>query len=380
MAELLKYSVGIDVSKEKFDSCFSVIDSGQKVTIKATRKMDNSLSGIKELINWSRKNRKLNIPIVFVMEATGVYYEKIALELTSQGFDVSVVLPNKSKRYMQSIGLKSKNDKIDSKGLSRMGAEQRLEVWQPYSRNIYQLRMLTRQNEDLQKERTVMLNRLESQKYCQQESKFVTRQLKSMLRLIDKQITQVNQEIEKCLEGDKLLADKTKKIETIKGVGKLTIASLIAETNGFLMFRNQRQLVSYAGYDVVENQSGKRNGKTKISKKGNSHIRRVLHMPAFNVVKYDQGGFRELYERVFQRTGMKMKSYTAVQRKLLVLIYTLWKKDEVFDQSYYRTSGNDEQKPLFSQQIDKTKKIPDESGTLDELLYNESQEALFSHL
>lgn len=50
MVELLKYSVGIDVSKEKFDSCFSVIDSSQKVTVKSTRQMDNSASGIKDLI------------------------------------------------------------------------------------------------------------------------------------------------------------------------------------------------------------------------------------------------------------------------------------------------------------------------------------------
>jgi transposase len=379
MAEYLKYSVGIDVSKEKFDSCFSVIDPGQKVTVKSTRKMGNTPSGIQELINWSNAKRKLDIPLVFVMEATGVYYEKIALELYSQGFDVSVVLPNKSKSYMQSLGLKSKNDKIDAKGLARMGAEQHLDIWQPFSKNIYQLRMLTRQNEDLQKERTVILNRLEAQKYCQRESKFVVRQLKSMLRFIDKQIEQVNQEIEKCVERDQALSEKIKNIESIKGVGMLTIATLVAETNGFLLFRNQRQLVSYTGYDVVENQSGKRSGKTKISKKGNSHIRRALHMPAFNVVRYNQGGFKDLYERVFQRTGMKMRGYTAVQRKLLVLIYTLWKKGEAYDQWYYETSGNDEQKLLFSQKPERTKKIPDGSGTLDELLYKESQEALFSH-
>jgi transposase len=47
-------------------------------------------------------------------------------------------------------------------------------------------------------------------------------------------------------------------------------------------FPNQRNLVSYAGYDLVENQSGTRSGKTRISKQGNHRIRRVLHLPAFN--------------------------------------------------------------------------------------------------
>lgn len=67
----------------------------------------------------------------------------------------------------------------------------------------------------------------------------------------------------------------------------MSVVTVIAETNGFALIKNQRQLVSYAGYDVVENQSGKRAGKTKISKKGNSHIRRILHMPALNAVRYE---------------------------------------------------------------------------------------------
>ena len=157
----------------------------------------------------------------------------------------------------------------------------------------------------------------------------------------------------------------------------LTIATVISETNGFYLFKNQRQLVSYCGYDVVENQSGKRKGKTRISKKGNSHIRRVLHMPAFNVVRYRQAGFKELYERIYAGSNQKMKAYTAVQRKLLILIYTLWKKNEEFNEAYYN-SGNDETKPLFSPGFEEDKKSPGITGTQDGLPFKESTEALFS--
>lgn len=76
------------------------------------------------------------------------------------------------------------------------------------------------------------------------------------------------------------------KICAIKGVGIKTVATLTAETNGFLLFNNTRQLASFAGYDTVENQSGRQVGKTRISKKGDSHIRRILHMPALNVVRH----------------------------------------------------------------------------------------------
>jgi transposase len=100
--------------------------------------------------------------------------------------------------------------------------------------------------------------------------------------LINQQVEEVNEQIEKTVREDEVLNNKINKICKVKGLGILTVATIVAETNGFKLFRNQRQLTSYAGYDVVENQSGKRVGKTRISKKGNSHIRRALHMPALN--------------------------------------------------------------------------------------------------
>ena len=87
---------------------------------------------------------------------------------------------------------------------------------------------------------------------------------------------------------------------------KKHLENLISETNEFEMFENQRQLVSYAGYDVVQNQSGKQEGKTRISKRGNNRIRRALHMLALQVVKYEQKPFSDLYNRVFERTKIKM--------------------------------------------------------------------------
>jgi len=187
----LKYSVGTDISKQEFEACISVITNEQDVIVKARRKFNNSNEGIGYFLVWIKKHLKEEIPVVFTMEATGVYYEKLALALFENDYYVSVVLPNKSKKYMQSLGLKSKNDKIDAQGLSRMGAEQKLTRWMPFSKNIYQLRLLTRQNEDLQKQRTAMLNRKEAGKFSQYTNKLVGKQLGSMLKLIDKQIQQV---------------------------------------------------------------------------------------------------------------------------------------------------------------------------------------------
>ena len=56
--------------------------------------------------------------------------------------------------------------------------------------------------------------------------------------------------------SDEKLAKKVEIILTVKGVGILTIATIIAETIGFERVRNVKQLVGYAGYDVVERESG----------------------------------------------------------------------------------------------------------------------------
>ena len=56
-----------------------------------------------------------------------------------------------------------------------------------------------------------------------------------------------------------------------------------------------------------------------------------MHFPALNVVRYDVGGFKALQERIYERSGLKMKGYVAVQRKLLCLFYTLWKNNQEFN-------------------------------------------------
>jgi len=332
--EYLKYSVACDISKDKFDACISIIDKLQYVKVIATRSFDNNPSGFNAFFEWQKIKCSLKLPIVFIMEATGVYYEKLAWFLHRKGLYVSVVLPNKAKKYMQGIGLKSKNDKIDAKGLAQMGAEQNLPGWVAPKESIMRLRDITRQRESFQEAKTQFNNQLQAYICSEFVDICIVNDLKTIIELLDNKIIATEKTIERLIALDDSLTEGCNKVIGIKGVSTITIATLIAETNCFKMFSSQGQLVSYAGYDVVENQSGKHQGKTRISKKGNAHIRRILYMAAFNVVKYKQSQFADLYERVFERTKLKMKGYVAVQRKLLCLIYTLWKNNAVYDTNY----------------------------------------------
>ena len=69
-----------------------------------------------------------------------------------------------------------------------------------------------------------------------------------------------------------------------------------------------------------------------ISKQGNPHLRHCLYFPSFSAVRYNKP-MQNLYERIVEKQAIKMKGYVAVQRKMLMLIYTLWKKNEVYNPS-----------------------------------------------
>ena len=93
----------------------------------------------------------------------------------------------------------------------------------------------------------------------------------------------------------------------------LSAITVLADIFGFELFENFKQQISYAGYDVVENQLGKRSDRTKISKKGNSRIRRILYLSALVAVKYQQTVSYNLYNRIYEKSGIKMKGYIAVK-------------------------------------------------------------------
>lgn len=157
----VKYGVGIDMGKDKFYACMSAIDQGGRIKIKATHSFDNSPKAIFEFHRWWEHHAKEKaLPLHFLMEATGVYYEPLALSLHQRGVHICVVLPQKAKHYIKALGVKTKTDGVDAQGLARMACQQWLEGWQPISEAMYKLRQLTRQQIHLQEVKTQMGNQL----------------------------------------------------------------------------------------------------------------------------------------------------------------------------------------------------------------------------
>ena len=335
---ILKYAIGVDISKQDFKVCFVCIYGDQQIKVIASRTFSNTKTGFIQFLGWITAKRKdKTVYLLIAMEATGVYYENLAFFLRDKDYDISVLLPNKSKKYLEYLGLKSKTDKIDAKGLAQMAAQEQLKLWQPATKFWYELRALTRHHQSLQEEKTRISNRLEANSHSANGSKFVARRLKVKLKQVKAEIKKTEVEMTEHIQTDEAIYTKIKGICKLKGLAILSVATVLAETFGFELFENYKQLISYAGYDVIENQSGKRSGKTKISKKGNSRIRRILYMPALSAVSHKQTAFYNLYNRVYEKSGIKMKGYVAVQKKLLITIFAMWKNNTAYDNDYNKT-------------------------------------------
>jgi transposase len=339
---VLKQSVGLDVSKDTVAACFSQQEVGKPFRILSSRTFSLDAKGFKLLDEWIVRQRDKTAALHLLMEATGVYYEELAYFLQSKQYRVSVLLPNKTSAYAKSLDYKTKNDKTDAKKLAQMSLERDLLKWTPPNDTMLKIKRLCRERAELMDERVAFKNRLHAKSHAHEPMAESLKRAKTAIKFLSNQIKEIEKEIKKTVNADPDIKQRMDKVCSIKGVALISAATIVAEANGFVLFKNKGQLVSFAGYDVVENQSGiALDSPHKISKKGNHRIRKALHFPALVAVKHEPL-LKNLYDRVFGTTKIKMKAYVAVQRKLLVLIYTLYKNNTDFDAQFLANKKSDD--------------------------------------
>jgi transposase len=331
--KVIRQSLGIDISMETFDVAIVHLFENFDIKTVSTNKFKNSQKGFESFYQWTEKSKNKDVEINFTMEATGVYYENLAYFLNEKDETVHVVLPNKSKKFAESLGLRTKTDKIDAKMLGQMGVERKLRKWSPISPLFLKLRSYTRERESLIHDRTRAKNQLHALNHSRASEQNTIKRLDAKIKFLDEQIEQVEHDIEELIESDTLLYEKVKNVLTAPGVRLNTLAPIIAETNGFAAIVNIKQLTSYAGYDIRIRESGKWKGKNKISKKGNSHIRAVLFFPACTASIHNKH-LKNCHTRIKEAKKIPMVANTAVQRKLLALIFTLWKNNTIYIEDY----------------------------------------------
>ena len=326
--KLLKQSIGIDVAKDNLVCCIGQLDPNQQYSCSKTKTFNNDVKGFDQLMQWIAPLRGNDV--VFVMEATGVYYENLAYWLDSQGEKLSVLLPNKAKYFAKSLNLKTKTDSVDAQMLSRLGLERKLTLWSIPSKLMREIKFLSREYREAKAKMVITKNQLHAKEHSHGCPASVLKRLKRQIIFLETQLSEIEAELRITVMSDGFLNDKIAKINTIPGISFITIISILAETNAFALVENAKQLVSYAGLDIQHNQSGTKDGKTRISKRGNSYIRNALYMPALCASRYNPD-MNSFYTKLTERKPAKKIGITAVARKLLILTYILWKNNTEFE-------------------------------------------------
>ena len=341
MTKTIQQSIGIDVSQKELVCSFAQKEETGEIKILSHKTVTNSEKGFKELIKWKKKLKEENIPIQFVMEVTGVYHEKAALFLHTNGYDVTLVLPNKAMHFQKTLDIKTITDKTSANALAQMGIEKQLKNWAPALGVYNLLKQLSRERNQLVEERTGIKNQIHAENAGAWTNKGSIVRMSKRVVLINRQIQEIEKEMKQVVESTPELKRKLKFICSIPGVAFITAIAVIAETNGFHLIKNKRQLVSYAGMDVILKDSGTSvRSKPRISKRGNKYLRKAVHLPALSAIRHDEK-MKNVFIRLVGKHGIKMKAAVAVQRKLLEMIYTLWNKEEMYD-SEFEQKKNDQ--------------------------------------
>lgn len=330
----LKQVVGIDVAQKELVVTLGRMFDNLSIELYAYKVFKNTEKGFVELLDWTKKLTNNEVKVLYVMEATGVYHQKFAYYLDKKDYEVCIVLPNKISNYIRTLDIKTITDKTCSQAIAQFGLERKLDLWK-CPKSVYKnLQQLTRERDQIVAERVVVKNQLHAEESEAEPNEKSLKRVKARIRFLNTQEKEIKNDINVIVKSDENLKKEIDLICTLPGVGELTAVIVLAETNGFELIKNKRQLTSYAGLDVKEKQSGTSvKGKPRISKKGNRSLRKAMHFPALVAVKWDEN-FRELYARLVSKHGIKMKALVAVQRKLLEMIYTLFKNKSTYDKEY----------------------------------------------
>ncbi|MGK2862650.1 MAG: IS110 family transposase [Chitinophagaceae bacterium] len=334
MEKIVKQVAAIDVDQKLLVVTLGRMHDDWSPELYAQKTFANSKKGFESFLAWVKKNTVQEMAVRFVMEATGVYHEGLAYFLDDNNEEVTVVLPSKISNYMRTLEIKTITDKTASAAIAQFGLERKLELWSRPKRIYKQLRQLTRERDQLITERTVAKNQLHAEQAEAEPHKNSIARVKARIKMFDKQEKEVRAELSVLIATDVEMKKIVALLCSLPGVGLLTAVTVLGETNGFELIRNRRQLASYAGFDVKEKQSGTSvKGKPKISKKGNKYLRKAMHLPALAAIRHDER-FKAVFVRIVSKSGIKMKAAVAVQRKLLEMMFTLYKTNKKYEKQY----------------------------------------------
>jgi len=312
--------LGIDIAKQKIEVALLITD---KVKNKS---FQNTLDGFEALALWLRKWGIERVQAC--LEATGNYGEDLAVFLHQAGHVVSIVNPARIKGFAQSELIRTKTDKIDAAIIARFCLAMKPKPWVPPSPEIRALQAWVRRADSLIDMLTQEKNRLDT------AHESVLPLIKEHIDYLGKEIEQVRHQIADLIDRTPELKRKKDLLASIPGIGKVTIAAILAELDDLEKFKHVRELVAFIGLAPKERLSGSSiKGKPRLCKTGHARLRKALYMPALVSIQYNP-----LMIAFYQRLKEKGKNgkviVCAIMRKLVHIIFGVLKSGKKYDPNY----------------------------------------------
>ena len=141
--------------------------------------------------------------------------------------------------------------------------------------------------------------------------------------LLQAQVERMDRTIEKIVGG------MDTRIRTIPGIGPVTCGIILSEIGDISRFDNPQQVVAFAGLDPSVYESGRSKSEGRISKRGSPILREALYHAAFAGIQCNPV-IGEYYYRLKARGKHHKVCLIASARKLLHIVYSVWKNNREF--------------------------------------------------
>lgn len=291
---------GLDISKAQLDLGFW--------PAQAPASYSYDKDGLAELIS---RLREAKVSLV-VLEATGGLEIRVAAELSAGGVPVAVVNPRQVRDFARGVGKLAKNDRIDAIVLARFGHAVKPPVRPLPSEEQRRLGELVSRRRQLVEMHTAELNRM-----GRASSKTVLKSHKDLLKAIDRQIEELDEQIRDAVKQSPAWMAKAELYDSVPGIGEQTACALVAELPE-LGTLNRGQITALAGLAPYDNDSGARRGKRSI-RGGRAAVRAALYMATLTATWCNP--VIEAYYKKLRKAGKLHKvAMVACMRKLLTIL------------------------------------------------------------
>ena len=287
--------------------------------------LENNGRGFRRLKLWLRQHGVGHVPVA--IESTNVYWEALAEWLHNQGHPVFILNAERVKRYSQSLGQRNKTDTADAGTIAAYIAHHEATAWVPPSPEQKDLRSLTRARYQLMQVMLQLSNQLRTASGAGRQHLEALRQAaQAELRKLGRTITQH-------LQAFPVLAERVRRLMTVKGVGLVTAATAIAELPPITPQTDPRAIAGWAGLTPQRHQSGKAEWRSRLCRKGNVYLRDALYMPALVAKRYNPV-LRAFAARLAQNGKSHGAILGAVAHKMLRILVGLLRTDTDFDPNW----------------------------------------------